>query len=69
MKPKPITEDQLRAELAKSARDVGSQKELAARLRISPQYLGDVLHGRRDISAALAANLGYTRVVLFQPDE
>lgn len=42
-----------------------SQKKLAARLGISPQYLCDVLKGRREISAELASRLGYERVVTF----
>ena len=42
-----------------------SQKELADELGISPQYLSDVLKGRREISAQLASKLGYERVITF----
>lgn len=42
------------------------QKDVAERLGISPQYLCDVLKGRRDISAHLAERLGYERIVAFR---
>lgn len=43
----------------------GSQQAAARSLRISPQYLCDVLKGRREISAELARRLGYKRVVVY----
>ncbi len=44
---------------------LGRQDMAAEHLGISPQYLSDVLHGRREISKNLAERLGYERVVVF----
>jgi DNA-binding transcriptional regulator YdaS (Cro superfamily) len=43
----------------------GSQKEAARVLGISPQYLCDLLRGRREFSAAVADVLGFQRVVSY----
>ena len=43
-----------------------TQKRAAKDLGISQQYLCDVLKGRREISATLADQLGYERVVMFR---
>ena len=43
-----------------------SQKDVAKRLRLTPQYVNDVLHKRRPISAELAKKLGYKRVIVFE---
>lgn len=42
-----------------------SQKDTAEALCVSPQYLHDVLRGRRRVSEALAERLGVRRVVTF----
>ena len=39
-----------------------TQREAARWLRISPAYLNDLLHGRRDIPDGLALKLGVERV-------
>lgn len=44
-----------------------SQKQVAKELRVTAQYLCDVLKKRRGISGALAGRLGYTRIVTFEP--
>jgi plasmid maintenance system antidote protein VapI len=38
-----------------------SQKELAITLGVSPQYLSDILHGRRAISTNVAKSLGFRK--------
>ncbi len=43
----------------------GSQKETARVLCISPQYLCDILKGRREVSAEVAESLGCERVVTY----
>ena len=43
-----------------------SQKEVADRMRLTPQYINDVLHRRRPVSGAMAKKLGYKRVVVFE---
>lgn len=43
----------------------GSQKETARVLCISPQYLSDILAGRREISAHVAEGLGFERIVTY----
>lgn len=45
----------------------GGQSAWAARHGFSPQYVCDVLRGRRDVSEALANALGLVREVRFRP--
>lgn len=42
-----------------------SQTQVAGKLGISVQYLGDMLHGRRRVSNSLARKLGWERKVVF----
>lgn len=42
------------------------QKSLAKSLKISPQYLCDVLQEKRKISDKLAEKLGYKKLVYFK---
>lgn len=56
--------DRLRERAGKS-----SQKDVAAELGVSPQYLNDVLLYRRDISHPLARKLGYEKISYYLPDE
>ena len=44
----------------------GTSLSKSAALGISPQYLCDILQGRRDISSTVADRLGYERIVLFR---
>ncbi len=41
-----------------------SQKAVARALRVSPSYINDVLHGRRDVTG-IAERLGYQSVVRY----
>jgi len=43
----------------------GSQKKAAEALGVSPQYLNDIMRGRREISDAVAAKFGLERVVVY----
>ena len=43
----------------------GSQVGVAKALDVSPQFINDVLNGRRGMTGALAEKLGYQRVVTF----
>lgn len=61
----PDTIDPGPLELLRSLSSINSQKEVAATYEISPQYLSDILNGRREISAVLAERIGYQRVVTF----
>jgi hypothetical protein len=53
----------LRSECARS----GGQNVWARGHGFSPQYVCDVLRGRRDVSEAMANALGYFRQVRFLP--
>lgn len=46
-----------------------TRKAVAQRCGISLQYLGDILHGRRAVSAQVALAFGFRRIVLFEPVE
>lgn len=59
-----LRQEDLLARLAHECKQT-SQKAVAARLKISPQYLSDILHGRREPSSAVAAKMGFTRVVTY----
>lgn len=52
--------------IAETVQIEGSQKKAAERLGISPQYLNDILRGRREISEAVANKYGLRRVVIFE---
>jgi DNA-binding transcriptional regulator YdaS (Cro superfamily) len=43
----------------------GSQQTAASRLGVSPQYLNDVVHGRREPGARLAEAMGMERRIEF----
>lgn len=45
----------------------GSQKAVAEELGISPQYLSDILNGRRSVSDRVAEALGMERVTTWRP--
>lgn len=42
-----------------------TQKQVSIALGISPQYLCDIIKGRREISEQVAEKLGFERVVTF----
>lgn len=42
-----------------------TQKRVAIALGVSPQYLCDIIKGRREISEQVAEKLGFERVVTF----
>ena len=48
-----------------TCKEHGNQNKAAAKFGISKQYLSDILHGRRDISPAVAARLGCTSVTKY----
>ena len=48
-------------------RELGSQKAVAKKLGFTPSFINDVLKGRREMTEALAAKLGFKRVVTFVP--
>jgi plasmid maintenance system antidote protein VapI len=44
-----------------------TQKDAAKSLKVTPQFICDVLKGRREISETLAKRLGYKRVTQYVP--
>jgi len=60
-----MTEDQL-VEGIRRLVDKSSQKEVAERLGVAPQFLCDVLKRRRNVSETLAEALGYKREFMFR---
>ena len=62
---KIVAEHDMRDTLTVMIDERGSQRAVAQELGVSQAYLGDVLHGRRGVSAKLAGKLGYERVVVF----
>lgn len=54
------TDEEVREALVAFVMGHGSQKDAAADLGISPQYLTDILYRRRVMSQAVASRLGFT---------
>lgn len=57
------SEPQLLEELRERVKRQPSQKVAAGDLGFTPQFLSDILSGRRAITERLAASLGYRRIV------
>lgn len=63
------TANQIALEIYALVFALGSQKKAAAKIGISPQYLNDIIHGRREVSPQVAEFFGYTRLCLFSKKE
>jgi hypothetical protein len=62
-----MTAIQLRAELSQRCEMAGGQSEWARRHGIASSVVSEVLHGRRDPSAAVINAMGFMRVERFIP--
>lgn len=60
-----VSQDDLLLQITAMVKRWGSQRNVAARLDITEQYLSDIRLGRREISEKVAEKLGYERVVQF----
>lgn len=60
-----ISTDLPHQKLREMVKAAGTQKAVAKELRISQQFLCEVLSGKRDVSQSLAQKLGFKRVVGF----
>lgn len=60
-----VDETTMRFTLARLC-EASSQVAVARRYGYSPQYIHDVLAGRRAVSADLAAMMGFQRLVLYR---
>ena len=61
-----ITEEEARALIRKMVEEEETQDKAAKKLKISPAYLSDILHGRRDVSDSIAQMLGYRKIKVFE---
>lgn len=53
-----------RAKLVAAIKKAGGQKKLADQFGVSPQYLCDIVNGRRDLSDAMLEKLGLRRTIV-----
>ncbi len=60
------TADHIRALLRKAVETAGSQKLWAQLAGLSPQYVCDVLAGRREPGGSIAHKLGYEPVTMYR---
>ncbi len=60
-----ITLIQLHSNISNFIENQGSQKKAAEILGISPQYLNDIIMGRRPISDRVARKFGYAGIIQF----
>ena len=63
------TQEQLHQRLTAFVAAQGSQARAAEALKVSRQYLNDVLHGRREMGPAIYGGLGFTREVGYRSKE
>lgn len=59
-------EEAVRKAIARAIEEAGSRLAWAASVGISPQFAHDIVHGRRDISDAVAASVGFERVTVYR---
>lgn len=60
-----LTQDGIIAYLRSILELHGTQRDLAARVGVSEQYLSDILSGRRDVSDEFAQKIGFRRMIRF----
>lgn len=63
---KSRTADDVRKLLRHKAKEAGSQIAFALAVDISPQFLSDVINGRREPSGRLLEVLGLRRIVRYE---
>jgi transcriptional regulator with XRE-family HTH domain len=61
-----MTHPELIARLQAAAKKLGSQAELARRLKVSEAYLSDVLNSRKDPGEKILQPLGLERVITYE---
>lgn len=61
-----ITHDEILQEIRDLVAREGSQVVVATDLEMTPQYLNDILHGRKLVSDTVARQLGYERIVSYK---
>lgn len=60
-----LTTSNVHDRLLKQLKKAGSQKALALKLEVSPQYLSDILGRKREISHEFAKKLGLEKRIRF----
>lgn len=65
MKTSGLTAHEMRAIIGDRVHEEENQAATAHGLGISPQYLSDILRGRREPSQTVASALGYDRVTIY----
>ena len=63
------TEEQVRGMLERQCKDAGGQKAWADLHNVTPQYVCDVLQGRRGVGVAIAEGLGLRRISYYEPQQ
>lgn len=66
--PKTLDIWELRSLLREACKSAGGQKTWAETNHVSPQYVSDVLKGRRDPGSSICEALGYRKRVEYVPD-
>lgn len=61
-----LTSDDVRALILKACDKAGSRQAWATQIKVSPTFLGDVIHGRREPSPSILRPLGLEKVVLYR---
>lgn len=66
MRRRQKTEEQMRTLLWMRCVAAGGQCEWARQHKVSPQFVCDVVHGRRAVTETIADALGYDRKIVFE---
>lgn len=61
-----LTEPQMIAKIKAAADQCDSRAEFARKVKVSPQYLSDVIGGHRPPGDAITRPLGFERVVIYR---
>jgi ribosome-binding protein aMBF1 (putative translation factor) len=61
-----LTADDVRELIRRAVEKEGSQSALAAKMDVSPAYLGDVMKGRRELGHSIVSYFGLTRDVRYR---
>ena len=67
MNKHPLTPDAMIDLLRAECETEGGQRPWAAKHGVSPQFVSDLLRGRRNISERVAEALGYRAEIVFYP--
>lgn len=65
MRRRTMTEEQMRGLLLAQCEAAGGQNKWAKKYGVTPQFVCDVIHGRRNVTETISRAMGCDRVVSY----